>query len=105
MMLNRRKAALTLVIATLSGCGSKVHGTYSGHGQGFLDKLTFKPRGKVEVTFMCMAKEATYVVEEDKVKVTNAGATQVFILDDKGCLDGGRLLGKYCKAAAGAEKK
>jgi hypothetical protein len=31
------------------------------------------------------------------VKITNAGSTQIFRIDDKGCLDAGAILGRYCK--------
>jgi hypothetical protein len=46
---------------------------------------------------MSMTKEATYEVDGDRVKVTHGGDTQVFTIDGKGCLDGGRLLGVYCR--------
>lgn len=94
----------TLLISTtfclnlaLIGCGHSLSGTYSGKGTGFLDKLHFKSGGKVELTFMGMTKEGSYEIEGNKVKVTNAGDTQVLTIDAQGCLDGGGLLGKYCK--------
>lgn len=44
-----------------------------------------------------MTKEATYEVDGKKVKVTTGGDTQIFTIDDTGCLDGGQLLGRYCR--------
>jgi predicted small secreted protein len=89
-----------VIAATLTSCGSRVRGTYSGKDTGFLDKMTFESDGKVELTFMGMTKEGTYVVEDKKVKITNAGETHVLTIDDQGCLDGGGLLGKYCKESS-----
>src|SRR5947207_11187534 len=80
----------------LAACGRGVTGTYTGE-DGFFDKLTFKSGGKVEITFMTMTREATYVVESDRIRITNSGDTQTFTIDEQGCLDGGGLLGRYCK--------
>lgn len=88
----------TILVACLASCDAKVDGTYAGQDTGFFDKLTFTSKGKVEITFMGMTKEGTYVVEDKRVKITVAGDTQIFTIDDKGCIDGGGLLGKYCKS-------
>ncbi len=42
-------------------------------------------------------QEGSFVVEDQRVKITNAGSTQIFRIDDKGCLDAGAILGRYCK--------
>lgn len=86
----------------LGGCGSRVSGVYKPQGATFLDGLNFKTGGKVELTFMTMTKEGTFTVDGDRVKVTNGSDTQVFRLDSKGCLDGGLLLGRYCKEGQGS---
>jgi hypothetical protein len=93
-------AALTAVVVLLAGCGHKIRGTYSGAGRGFFDKLTFESGGKVEISFMSMTKEGSYEVDGKRVKVTAGGDTQIFTIDDHGCLDGGGLLGRYCKNSA-----
>jgi hypothetical protein len=49
----------------------KMEGIYSGHGQSLLDKLNFKSGGKVELTFLGMTMEGTYVVADNKVKIVN----------------------------------
>lgn len=89
--------AMTAAVV-LAGCGgSGIEGTYSGRGTGFLQQMVFKPDGKVELTFMGMTKEGTYVVEDQKVKVTNGSDTSILTIADDGCLDGGGILGRYCK--------
>ena len=60
-------------------------------------KLEFKSGGKVELSFMGAIQEGSFVVEDQRVKITNAGSTQIFRIDDKGCLDAGAILGRYCK--------
>lgn len=89
--------AVISLAAVLTGCGDTVDGTYTPKDGGFFEKMEFNSGGKVEISFMGATKEATYVVEDNKVKITNAGETNVFAINDKGCLDGGTLLGEYCK--------
>ena len=88
----------TLLAAFLASCDAKVDGTYSGKDTGFFEQLTFTSKGTVEITFMGMTKEGTYVVEDKRVKITTGGDTLIFTIDDKGCIEGGGLLGKYCKS-------
>ncbi|WP_321474660.1 hypothetical protein [uncultured Paludibaculum sp.] len=90
-------AAAAVAAFGLAGCGARVSGVYKPNGPAFLDSLNFKSGGKVDLTFMTMTKEGTFAVDGKQVKVTNGGDTQVFTLDDKGCLNGGALLGRYCK--------
>ena len=100
VLTRQRLLAVTCAAARAAlgaGCGSSVSGTYSGKGSGMLDKLEFKPGGKVELSFMGAIQEGTFVVEDQRVKITNAGSTQIFRIDDKGCLDAGAILGRYCK--------
>ncbi|MGJ5819375.1 hypothetical protein [Paludibaculum fermentans] len=105
--MNRKPFLMVPVAAAglmLGGCGARVSGVYKPDGAGFLDGMNFKPDGKVDLTFMTMTKEGTFAVDGKRVKVTNGGDTQVFTLDDRGCLDGGQLLGRYCKdGKSGAE--
>ena len=95
-----RRVASAFVFAAalaLAACGSSVDGTYTASAGGFFDHLRFASGGKVEVTFMGMTKEGTYVVEDRKVKVSIGNDNQVFSIDDKGCLVGGGPIGTYCK--------
>ena len=91
------------VVATavlLAGCGSKVDGTYSGSAESFFERLTLKSGGKADVTFMGMTKEGEYTVDGKQVKITVGGENQLFTVDDKGCLDGGGIIGRYCKGGS-----
>lgn len=100
--LNSRSIGLVLAMAgsaALVGCGDDFSGVYTSDA-GFFDKLDFTSSDTVEITFMGQTKEATYVVEDEKVKITIDGETQVFTVDDDGCIDGGGIIGKYCKGDA-----
>jgi hypothetical protein len=87
-------------LVVLVGCGSGIEGTYSGRGNGFLQQMVFKRDGKVELTFMGMTREGTFEVEGKRVKVTNGGTTEILTIGDDGCLEGGGILGRYCKTDA-----
>jgi len=94
----QRGAIAALAGLLLAACGAKVSGVYSGKNTGMLDQIEFRDDGKVELTFMGSVQEGRYVVEDGRVKISHAGGgTQVFRIDDKGCLDGGGMLGRYCK--------
>jgi hypothetical protein len=99
-----RLSTIIMVAVSLTGCGDTLNGTYSGAGQGFLDKLTFMSDGTVEVTFMQMTKEGTYAIDGKKVKITLGDDTHVLTLDDRGCLDGGGMLGIYCTNGGGGRR-
>ena len=92
-------ATLTLAFAACGG----LSGTYSGKETGFLDDLTFHSGGKVDATFMGMTKEGTYKKDGKRVTITVNGDTQVLTLAANGCLEGGGILGTYCKD--GSEKQ
>jgi hypothetical protein len=92
-------ATLTLAFAACGG----LSGTYSGKGTGFLESLTFHSGGKVDATFMGMTKEGTFKKDGKRVTITVNGDTQVLTLAGNGCLEGGGILGTYCKG--GSEEK
>ena len=98
-----KKTKLFLISLTLglclfiTSCGDTLSGTYSGNGEGFFDKLNFTSGTKVDIYFMGASKEGNYEVSGNKVKITVNGENQLFTIDDKGCLDGGGQIGKYCK--------
>ncbi|HXG00781.1 MAG TPA: hypothetical protein VNL69_08335 [Bacteroidota bacterium] len=86
----------------LAACDSGLSGTYTPDGTSLygnmITSLTFKPGGKVEVTAMGTTQEASYEREGRKVKIVAQGsAATIFTIDEKGCLDGGELIGKFCK--------
>jgi hypothetical protein len=88
--------ALSLILF-LSSCGGGLSGTYAGTDNAFFEKLNFTSGSKVEVYFLGSSKEGSYEKNGNKVKITIAGENQLFTIDDKGCLDGGGQVGKYCK--------
>lgn len=91
------RAILVAGAALLSACGTRIEGTYVGRGPTFLQSLEFDSDGKVNVTFMGMTRQGTYSVEDDQVVVTVGADSNVFKIDDAGCLAGGGFLGSYCK--------
>lgn len=100
------RLAVAILAGLLAACGSGIDGTYLSEGDGFFESLTFKSGGKVEITFMGMTKEGDYELEGGKkVKITMGGDTQILTIDDKGCLDGGGLIGRYCKAGGSKGKE
>ena len=84
-------------LALLSSCGSGLEGTYVGDGNAFFDQLIFTSGNTVEIVFMGATKEAQYSIDGKKVRITNADETQIFTLNDENCLEGGGILGTYCK--------
>lgn len=88
---------VTLVAAAtlLAGCGKSLSGTYGKKGGV---NFEFHSNGKVDLDVIGPIQEATYVVEDGKVKITNGNqGTMVLKIDDQGCLDGGMMMGKLCK--------
>ena len=87
--------ALAAAAMLLVACGNSLSGTY-GKKDGA--SLEFHSNGKVDVAILGTVQEGTYVVEDGKVKITNGSqGTMVMAIDDKGCLDGGFMLGRLCK--------
>ena len=85
----------SLACLLLAGCGRSLSGTYGEKGGV---NFEFHSNGKVELDVLGPVQEATYVVEEGKVKISSASqGTLVLKLDDRGCLDGGAMMGKLCK--------
>ncbi|MEZ5558193.1 MAG: hypothetical protein R3E86_06550 [Pseudomonadales bacterium] len=96
-----RLASSSLVaLLLLSGCGSSVEGVYSGKDTGFLDQIELKGDNRAELMFMGTIREGTWEVQDGKVRINNNGDISLLTIDDQGCLDGGNLLGRYCKGGA-----
>lgn len=100
MKMNIRLVPAVCFLLYACGSGASLEGVYSGENTGFLDQIEFRGNNKAELTFMGMTKEGTYEVEGDRVKINNAGEVTVLRIDEAGCLDGGGILGKYCKVGA-----
>jgi hypothetical protein len=92
------KTLLTLSASLLLfGCLNKhLEGTYIGNDSAFFNQLTFKANNKVELIFMGATTEANYHLEDNKVKITSSGETQILNITKNGCLDGGGFIGIYC---------
>jgi hypothetical protein len=84
----------TAALALLAGCSDSLSGTYGRKGDV---NFEFHSNGKVDLDVIGPVQEGTYVVEDGKVKITNANSTVVFKIDDKGCLHGGAMFGTLCK--------
>jgi hypothetical protein len=95
----RAVVALALLV---SACGGGLSGTYSGKDTGFLDEMTFRSGGEVDLTFMGMTKVGQWKLDGDRVTITIGGETNVLTRGDDGCLDGGGLIGRYCRGASTA---
>ena len=87
---------LIISMVTLFGC-NRMNGTYSGTDQAHFDKIIFTSNHKVELVFLGSVTEADYEKEGHQVKINTAMGTQVLRIDAEGCLDGGFIMGKYCK--------
>jgi hypothetical protein len=87
-------ALAVLCTALLAACGNSLSGTYGKKGDVSFE---FHSNGKVELDILGPIQEASYVVEDGKVKISGAQGTMVLRIDDKGCLDGGAMMGKLCK--------
>ncbi len=99
-------ATFLIALASLvssTAWGAKLEGDYSGTGNSFFEKLSFRPDGKVRVTFMGMTKVGTFEVDGKEVLFTVGNETNVFTLSEQGCVVGGGFLGKYCKGGAKGE--
>jgi|SRR5580700_10997711 hypothetical protein len=95
---------IALVCLAVAGCGNKsLSGTYlpkgGGMGNGLvMEKLEFISGDAVNISMMAQTVRATYKIDGKQVLLIVNGQQQVFNLDDAGCLDGGDLFGKFCKA-------
>jgi hypothetical protein len=96
MNLLSRNGTLVVLLVLLAGCGNSLSGKY-GDPKGV--NLDFHSNGKVELDVLGPVQEASYVVEDGKVKISGVANTGTLVLkiDDKGCLDGGVMLGRLCK--------
>lgn len=90
----------------LAGCGQKLSGAYVAAGPSAAgaspmgnpyEKIEFGSGETVDLTLMGMVHRGTYKIDGKTVAMTIDAQSIVFTMDDKGCLDGGQLIGKYCK--------
>ena len=90
-----------LAAVSMSACGgTALEGTYTGQEGTIIDSLTFKSGGKVDVRLIGITHEGTYEIDGDTVTVIGADGTRTpLTIASSGCLEGGGLVGTYCKDA------
>jgi len=90
-------AALTVAIAMISGCGSKMEGTYS-NGQVTLD---LRSGGKAIFTMLGESTECTYKADDSKVMLdcTPNGEKVEFMVHDDGSLNAPGIIGVLKKSS------
>jgi hypothetical protein len=101
-MSRTRGSIVALVLcAVAAGCGgATVEGTYTGKGETIIDTLTFKPGGKVDVTMIGITHEGAFEIDGRTVTVIAPNGTRTpLTIASNGCLEGGGLVGTYCKGA------
>lgn len=73
-------------VALLAACGQSLDGVYKDDLG--LQKYEFQGNGTVYVSTMGVTREATYVVEDKKVKITSDGETIIYDLNEDGTIKG-----------------
>jgi hypothetical protein len=104
MSLTRGSIVALVLGAIAAGCGgATVEGTYAGKGETIIDTLTFKPGGKVDVTMIGITHEGAFEIDGRTVTVIAPNGTRTpLTIASNGCLEGGGLIGTYCKGADGS---
>jgi len=89
----------------LAGCGQKLSGTYvPKKGQtglareAIIDRIEFVSSDSADITVLGQIRRLSYKLEGKKVIMTFGNESNVFTINDDGCLDGGQMIGKLCKA-------
>ncbi len=98
----RTLALLVGLGLALPSFAARLQGDYQQVGTSLFEKLSFRSGSKVHVTFMGMTKVGTFEVDGKEVLITIGNETNVFTIDDKGCVVGGGPLGTYCKGGGEA---
>ncbi len=92
-------ALLACCAVSAPALAARLSGDYVQVGTSLFEKLSFRSGGKVHITFMGMTKVGSYEIDGKEVLITVGTETNVFTLDDKGCVVGGGPLGTYCQGA------
>ncbi len=90
---------LALLTVFMASCGGHLSGTYvQSRGTGALtdSKMIFSG-SKVQIVMMGTATECKYEKDGDQIKIINGDKNQIITIDKDGCLDGGEIMGKFCK--------
>lgn len=85
--MNTRNAFVLLgLLGLLTACGNKLDGVYKDDLG--LQKYEFQSDGTVYVSTMGVTREAAYVVEDKKVKITRDGETTIYDFHEDGSIKG-----------------
>lgn len=85
--MNIRQTCIILgFVGLLAACGNKLDGVYKDDLG--LQKYEFQGDGTVYVSTMGVTREATYEVEDSKVKITSDGETTIYDLNEDGTIKG-----------------
>jgi hypothetical protein len=96
MSIQQRIVVVAIVILS-TACGGGVGGRYVGQGETLFNSLTFGDDGKVEMEFVGMLRDGTYVMEEDNIIVTAPNGDRVRLRPaSNGCYSN-EVIGTYCK--------
>ncbi|WP_317900743.1 hypothetical protein [Cerina litoralis] len=87
---------ITCLAFTVSGC-SNIQGTYLGQEGALMDKIIIKEGLMADIVFLGSVTEVSYEKTGDKIKFMIPDGAQILTIDQQGCLDGGTLVGRYCK--------
>ncbi|HEX4880461.1 MAG TPA: hypothetical protein VFV39_11490 [Limnobacter sp.] len=85
MKIRQTLLVLTGVLA-LAACGKGLNGVYKD--ELGIQKYEFQRDGTVYVSTMGVTKEATYLVEDGKVKISSDGDTTIYALNEDGTIKG-----------------
>jgi len=85
----------------IAGCSHRLTGTYLPKGDSagglVLNKLEFISGSEVNLYMMQQVIRANYKVQGKQVLLIINGQQELFNVDSDRCLDGGSMVGKYCK--------
>lgn len=85
--MNIRQTCIVLgLVGLLAACGKNLEGVYKDDLG--LQKYEFQGDGTVYVSTMGVTREAAYVVEDNKVKITSEGDTIIYDLNEDGTIKG-----------------
>ena len=85
--MNIRQTCIMLgLVGLLAACGNNLEGVYKDDLG--LQKYEFQDNGTVYVSTMGVTREAAYVVEDKKVKITTDGDTIIYDLNEDGTIKG-----------------
>jgi hypothetical protein len=97
-------AVAVLTCLAVTACSrTSLSGTYVPKGGGLgnglvMEKLEFGSGNSVTLTMMEQRIRVSYTIDGKQLLLNANGQQMVFDIDGDGCLDGGNLYGKFCKA-------